>query len=104
MDGVRGPLLLDRVAIASGVGHCGVGAYHDFTMVKGNDVSRAFDTHEIDVNLRNCRIAHDCDYDLGQIAQGEVAVIGDLAADRKGCFGDAPEPGRVQPDAPLAID
>jgi hypothetical protein len=104
MNRVKGQLLLDWVAVTSGVGLRSVGADNDFAMIKSNDVSRSFDTHEIDVDLRNNGIADDGNDNFGQVPQSVTVVVGEVLTDGEGRSRRAPEPDGVQANAPLAID
>ena len=104
MDGVKSQLLLDGMVELAGASPGSIGTDNDFAMIESNDVGRPFDTHEIDVNFRDHWIADDSDNDLGQLTQGETAIIGKIGTDRQGSLRNAAKPGGVQLNAALAVD
>ncbi len=104
VDGVKRQLLLNRVAIPPGINRGRFRADDDIAVVKGDDVSRPFNVHELDVNPGNFRIADDGDGDLGQGTKGKAAIVGQGLTLRQSEVGGAAEPAGVETNLSLPVE
>ena len=67
MDKVAQDLACERFAVFLGLAKRDFGTDHDFTVMKGDHIGRAFDFHEIAMNLIACGIIDECHFESGEV-------------------------------------
>ena len=75
MHGVKRQFFLDAVPVFRGAKRGGLRAHHDLAVLEGDDIRRAGDVHELDVQSRDRAIRDDGDADFIEPFERKFSIV-----------------------------